>query len=103
MKKYLVALAILTAFLVPVFVVQAAEESSWGEVKKQFKGDDSRLAAAKKAAKVDICHYDADADLFKVINISGNAVGKHIENHGDSLPDEYFADADGHCSLKPSA
>lgn len=95
MKKYLVAIGVLSVFLLSVLVVQGAEEASWGEIKKQVKEDNSLEPAAKKAAKVDICHYDADEDLFKVINISGNAVDKHIENHGDVFPSTFYADADG--------
>ena len=47
------------------------------------------------AAKVDICHWDEDAGAFHIININGNAVDKHIANHGDGYPGTYYADADG--------
>lgn len=50
---------------------------------------------AGKQAKQDICHWDADAELFKVISVSGNAVAKHMANHGDILPGTWFTDADG--------
>jgi hypothetical protein len=94
MKWTTIHLILASAVLLAGIVAFAAtEDTSWGKVKEQVKGDTQ--PAAKKAAKVDICHYDADADLFKVINISGNAVDKHIENHGDSLPSEFFADTDG--------
>ena len=54
-------------------------------------------AEAKKGGggKVDICHFDADAGLFSVINISVNAVDKHVANHGDGDPGNFFADVDG--------
>ena len=95
MKKYFVAFGVLSVVLLSVLVVQGAEEASWGKIKQQLKGDNSLEPAAKKATKVDICHYDADADLFKVINISGNAVDKHVKNHGDVSPSTFYADADG--------
>lgn len=41
---------------------------------------------AAKAPQVDICHFDADKGIFKPIAISGNAVQKHLDNHGDQLP-----------------
>ena len=52
-------------------------------------------ATAKKAAKVDICHFDKDAGLFHVINISGNAESMHRARHGDVDLGTYFEDADG--------
>ena len=52
-------------------------------------------ASAKKAGKVDICHFDRDTALFAVINISENAVSAHMSNHGDSSPGVFFADTDG--------
>jgi len=42
---------------------------------------------AAKKAKVDICHFDMDYGVWKQISISGNAVGKHFNNHDDGLPD----------------
>ncbi len=33
--------------------------------------------------KVDVCHYDAKKDTWHLINISTNAVAKHVANHGD--------------------
>lgn len=41
--------------------------------------------AAGAAPKVDVCHYDADADAFHLINISQDAFDKHID-HGDAVP-----------------
>ena len=35
--------------------------------------------------KVDICHYDADLDVHEVINVSANAIQKHLDNHGDTV------------------
>jgi hypothetical protein len=47
------------------------------------------------ADKVDICHWSEDDGAFEVINISGNAVGAHMANHGDGYPGSYWPDADG--------
>lgn len=52
-------------------------------------------AFAQSAAKQDICHFDADAGRFSVINISRNAVAQHMARHGDAVPGAFFADADG--------
>lgn len=49
------------------------------------------LAGAAPADKIDVCHYDADTDLFEPINISGNAFDKHMA-HGDGEPDSWVAD-----------
>ena len=46
-----------------------------------------------KTGKVNVCHYDADTDTWKTLNINGNALEAHL-NHGDvSLVD---ADGDGY-------
>jgi hypothetical protein len=59
-------------------------------------------SASAGASKTDVCHYDADADAYHLINISDNAIDKHIE-HGDVAPDTYeIGDAsylDEDCSL----
>lgn len=39
-------------------------------------------AAGAPADKVSICHYDAEADAFELINVSGNALDAHLA-HGD--------------------
>ena len=44
-------------------------------------------AMAEPRDKVDICHLNEDTGLWELININGNAVGKHLENHDDGLPD----------------
>jgi len=49
------------------------------------------LAVAAPAEKIDICHYDADTDLFKLINISGNAFDRHMA-HGDGEPESWVED-----------
>ena len=36
----------------------------------------------KKSPKVDVCHYDAETDTWKTINISENALKAHLK-HGD--------------------
>jgi len=46
-------------------------------------------AFADPAPKVTICHVGEDEETgeitFNTITVSGNAVDKHIENHGDTL------------------
>lgn len=42
---------------------------------------------AAKKENVDICHFDLDYGVWKLINISGNAIEKHFENHDDGLPE----------------
>ena len=41
------------------------------------------------ASKVDVCQYDKELDEFKHINISENALQKHLDNHneGESMQD----------------
>lgn len=43
------------------------------------------ITVAKPAAKVDICHYDAEIDAFRLISVNGNALGAHLD-HGDYEP-----------------
>lgn len=50
-------------------------------------------ALAASAGKAEICHWDANT--AQVIEVSVNAVGSHIANHGDSYAALYFTDADG--------
>ena len=47
----------------------------------------STTVFAAKAEKVDICHFDTDQGIWKLINISGNAVPAHFTNHDDGFPD----------------
>lgn len=51
--------------------------------------------SAAAAPKVEICHWDAERQVFSVINVSENTVDKHLSNHGDSLPGSYWSDSDG--------
>jgi hypothetical protein len=51
-------------------------------------------ASAAPKIKTDVCHYDADADAFRLISISPRAVDKHLA-HGDGLPGEAVRDAAG--------
>lgn len=51
---------------------------------------------AKKKDKVDVCHYDDENAAFELINISQNAVAKHIANHGDGFPGEAVPNMDGY-------
>ena len=54
---------------------------------------------AGKAAKVDVCHVDQDTGEWSAINISENAVDKHLSNHGDWLVEEEACgdDVDNDC------
>ena len=40
---------------------------------------------AAPAPKVDVCHYDAEYGIYKLINISENAFPAHLD-HGDASP-----------------
>lgn len=76
-------------FLLSVVVVQGIQDTTWGKVKKELANEKpaaKRGGIPAKADKVDICHFDEDTGTFSVINISGNAVDKHIANHGDKIP-----------------
>lgn len=44
------------------------------------------LVQAAPQPKVNICHFDDDTQAFELISVSGNAIQKHIDNHGDSFP-----------------
>ena len=46
----------------------------------------SMPAFADVQEKVDICHFDMDFGVWKLISISGNAVEPHFANHDDGLP-----------------
>lgn len=50
-------------------------------------------AAAGPAPKVDICHYDADNDVFFMINVSSNSLSGHL-GHGDFEPADLACDTD---------
>lgn len=91
MKKCIVALAATSALLLSAPVAHAVDNASWGEVKEQAMTPDP---AAKKLGKVDVCHQTGTGE-YHLINISANAVDKHIANHGDSFPSTFYADADG--------
>jgi len=64
----------------------------------------SMPAFAAKLPKVDICHFDLDYGVWKLISISENAIEKHFENHDDGLPGEATlgtgAQLDEACALK---
>lgn len=55
----------------------------------------STPVAAAPQPKADICHFDRDAGLYHVINVSQNAVSTHLSQHGDVFPGTFFADVDG--------
>lgn len=66
----------------------------------------SMPAFAAKQDKIDICHFDLDYGVWKLINISGNAVDKHFENHDDGLPDSDTLGTgsllDSNCEVAPA-
>jgi hypothetical protein len=78
--------------LVFLFVSCSQEEEMVDTTLTLTSEADSALKKAK-TGKVDVCHYDADTDTWKTLNINGNALEAHL-NHGDvSLVD---ADGDGY-------
>ena len=52
------------------------------------------LPTASAAAKSDVCHYDADADTYHLINIADRAIDAHIA-HGDARPGETVPGSNG--------
>ena len=77
--------------LVFLFVSCSQEEEMIDTTLTLTSEADSALKA--KTGKVNVCHYDADTDTWKTLNINGNALEAHL-NHGDvSLVD---ADGDGY-------
>ncbi len=56
---------------------------------KEEIAPDGNLKAAK-AGKFDICHFDADYSIWKVINVNGNAVDALLK-----LGDALLVDNDG--------
>lgn len=61
-------------------------------------------ASAAPASKVDICHYDADNDVFFRINVSSNSLSGHL-GHGDFKASDLWCDTDqqiaeGGCSCE---
>lgn len=48
----------------------------------------SMSAFAGNEDKVDICHFDLDYGVWKLLSISGNAIEWHFENHDDGLPED---------------
>lgn len=100
-KNHVRALGVLSAVFLPALAVQGVETASWGDVKAQFNADGSPMAAAKKAPKVDVCHFDGDTGAFRVINVSGNALPAHIAHGdaqpGDAVPGDPTKEFDGAC------
>ena len=78
--------------------VYAAEEATWGHVKAMLGMVSSEEAApaAKRGGqtKVDICHWDAEMEVYKLIRVAAPAVSAHLE-HGDGMPGE--GSLDGNC------
>ena len=94
MKKFIYLLA--SCVLVSAFVI-TCEDSS---LQQQEESDVLLTSRAKPDTKVDVCHYDKELGEYQHINISKNAVEKHLENHsdengGDSVIDLVENDGDG--------
>lgn len=78
MKKILLITPYLFAFLT---FYACSNEILPNEI--EIESATSSLEAKKgKTDKVNICHYDADTDTWKTLNISGNALEAHLI-HGD--------------------
>ena len=57
--------------------------------------------AAKKGAKVTVCHYDADAESYVLITVSQNGWDNGHSKHENDFQQSDGADCcdDSHCSL----
>lgn len=53
------------------------------------------IAYADTTPKLDVCHYDADLDIYFKIKINENALLAHLD-HGDGLPGEPIPTMDGY-------
>ena len=90
MKKFYYLLA---SFAIVLVTMIACETDSIGIEETQAVQDEEVLLA-REMTKSDICHWDADAGVFFIINIADAAYDKHIA-HGDKEPEIYYEDLDG--------
>ena len=87
----------LTLFLISIFI--SCEKEISNEINTTKSDVDNSMA--KKENKIDVCHYEASAGTWKLINISFNAWPTH-QAHGDVRLDD--PDHDGfvpqnHCGF----
>ncbi len=86
MKKLILPLLTL------LFLTACEKESMIDLQADQMIEENGSVTLRSPAPKIDVCHYDAENDIWEVINISENAWSAH-EGHGDvQLIDE---DGDG--------
>ena len=83
MKKLgmLVAMVAIAAWAVPMLVTETAARGP-----KEDRGP---------APKVDVCHWDEEMEMWKLINVSENALPAHL-GHGDGLPADYISNMPGY-------
>ena len=79
MKKFYYLLASIAMVLV---IVVACESSSETEELQALQ----EMEISAKGDKVSICHYDTELDEHFLIDISVNALDKHMANHEDKYP-----------------
>jgi hypothetical protein len=63
-------------------------------------------ASAAPAERVEICHYDADLGVYKLIKVAPTAVAAHLTNHPDGKPGGDVPDRRGYtftstCAVAP--
>lgn len=88
---------LLTSIAVIVLFTVACDKASFDEgTIETIQKEDVLIsdAAANRAAKSDICHYDEVNGVWFSINIADAAYDKHVA-HGDYAPITYYLDADG--------
>lgn len=71
---------LLTLAFILVFVAGCSDSST---LTSAIEGDGPTARSGKN--KVEVCHYDADADVFSLISIADPAFDAHI-THGDGVP-----------------
>jgi len=81
-KIYLVSIfTLLTVFLYSCSSITDSTQQN------EINSEVLNIKNNAKKQKVDVCHYDADLDTYKLINIAQPAVNAH-EKHGDGFPGE---------------
>ena len=83
-------------------VAYAVEGTTWGRVKMFVNLSSSQdiAVAAKRGGqpKVDICHWDADEEIYALIRVAAPAEAAHLA-HGDEVPGGDVLD--GNCEPLP--
>ena len=77
MKKIYYLLASISMLLV---IVVACEQAS---IEMEELQAIQEIEISAKGDKVDICHWDAEYQVWVPISIATEAVQKHMDNHGD--------------------